>query len=213
MRLLPLLFATALLCGCVSASKKEARRAAKEAEQARVENARAVEQRRMLAIERGEVSSHRGAEIAVADPDKTFDVNGTPGFGSRGFQTTGSRVKEYQYAQRASTGTFRTKDFADARSARVAEKKYATNDARTNSYGGPNAGKAYDTPSAPTREARESGRTAAVRALPGGDRPYLGPEAKKKDLALDPSNLPREYSEFRELKTIDDVRELLNKNK
>ena len=66
---------------------------------------------------------------------------------------------------------------------------------------------------ASVKEAREVGKVAETRGLPDGKREFLGKEAEKIHKPLDVTTLPKISNEMRELKTIEDVRELLNKNK
>lgn len=207
MRFLLPLFLCALVCaGCASAEKK----AARAAEKASLENTRAVEQRRMRAIDGSEIASERAAEIYVADPHKTFDPQKAPGFGSRSFNTTGSRVKDFNYAQRVDAQGFRTKEYNGSKGAWAGDLKFATTAARTN---GEYTTKPAAVKTAPTKDAREATKTLATRTLPGSDRAYLGPEAAKAKQPLDQMNLPKTSNDLRELKTVEDIRELLNKNK
>jgi hypothetical protein len=208
---LPLLLALAV-AGCSSPQKKAARAAARQAEEERIANSRAIEERRLRAVDGREIASARAAEIYVADPHKSFDPQKTPGFGARKFQATGSQVKEFHFAQRAQATGFRTQDFTGGKSARFAKAQYVTADARTKDYAGPNAARAYGTKTAPTEEAREASKTMATRALPGGHREYRGPEADKVKKPLDLNYQPRITNDLREMKTIEDIRELLNKN-
>ncbi len=204
--LLPLLLSALVCAGCSSAEKKAARAAEKE----RIDNSRAVEQRRMRAIDGTEIVSERAAEIYVADPHKTFDPQKTPGFGGRSFNTTGSRVKEYNYAQRFGAQDFRTKEYSGSKGAWAGDLKFETAAAQTK---GEYATKPATMKSAPTKDAREASKTMATRTVPGSDRAYLGPEAAKMKQPLDQMNLPKTSNDLREIKTIEDIRELLNKNK
>ena len=194
--------------GCSSAEKKAARQA--EAEQSA--HSRAIEERRLRAVARGEVSSQRGAEIYVADTTKAFDLNRAYAGGGRGFATGDARTKGFASARTFAVRNYTTRGFYGQKDAWMGSKKFATAAARTKDYAGPNAGQAVDVKTAATKEANEAGKTAATRALPGGNRPYLGPEAAKVKTALDPNNLPRSSNELKELKTVEDIRELLNKN-
>lgn len=165
----------------------------------------------MRAIDGREIASARAAEIYVADPNKTFDPHKTPGFGSRSFSGKGSQVKDFRYADRVQSGAFRTKDFAGGKSARMSEEKYETAPARVQEYAG--GARTVDTRTAATRSAYEADKSMASRDLPGGNRPYLGPEAEKVKKPFEPGREPRITNELHELKTIEDIRELLNKNK
>jgi hypothetical protein len=109
---------------------------------------------------------------------------------------------------------FNTRDFYGSKSALAAEKSFGTTEANTRGkYTIPNADKPAATKTAATSDARESGIAAATRELPSAHRPYLGKESEKVHTALDQTNLPKVSNELHELKTIEDVRELLNKNK
>lgn len=206
---LPLLLLACSLAGCSSAEKK----AARQAEQERIANSREIEERRLRAVDGREIASVRAAEIYVADPNKTFDPQKTPGFGARAFHSTGSRVKEFRYADRAESTGFRTKDFAGSQPSRLGESTFGTGGAHTRDYTGPNAGRAVDTGSSPAKDAREASKTMATRDLAGGQRTYLGPEADRMKRAIEPGREPRVTQDLRELKTLEDIRELLNKNK
>jgi hypothetical protein len=104
-------------------------------------------------------------------------------------------------------------------------KGYGTRDFAAKSWSGnfqfstkPASTKGYETKDAPTKsapvkDAHDAGKTAETRALPDGERPYLGREATKMKKPLDPNNLPKITNELHELKTVEDIKELLNKNK
>ena len=62
------------------------------------------------------------------------------------------------------------------------------------------------------KEAYDANKTNEVRAYAKGDRPYLGKESEKFKQHLDPSKLPKGYGGDLRVMTIDDIRELLNKN-
>lgn len=204
--LLPLSLLTLVCTSCTSAEK----RAARTAQKAEAENSRAVEERRLRAVDGREIASKRGAEIFVADPHKTFDPARSPGLGSRAFSTGNARVKEFNYAQRVDAQGFRTKDFSGSKTAWMGDSKFKTTEARTK---GAYATKSAEVKTAPTKDAREADKTVETRALPGSDRAYLGPETAKMKQPLDQMNLPRTSNELTELKTVEDIRELLNKNK
>jgi hypothetical protein len=157
----------------------------------------------------------RGLYDRIMKPDKskTFDPRAAASIGSRAFGARGAATQDFHFQQRFTPREFRSKEFAGTKSSWLSRFKFSTKDARTQTYAGPNAAKAAEPKTAPTKEAPDADKAAAVRALPGGDRPYLGPEAARMKTPLDPMNLPRTTSDLRELKTIEDIRELLNKNK
>ena len=206
--------------GCASSHKT--------AQQQDRENSRLVEQRRILAAENGEMASKRGAEILVVDPHKTYDPSRSS-VGGRTYDTGKARVKEFYYDQKTKPGTFTTRDFYGSKSAAIAEKNYATGAANTpGKYTIPNVDKVADDKTAPVREAWDAGKTAATRDLHDGRREYLGPESKKLRQSIDPVTMAdwrnggesmvnsgtsmEKYSHLKQL-SIEDIRELLNKNK
>jgi len=221
--LFPLSLASALLCsGC--ASKWE--RAEKEK---RAADTRVAEERRMRALTYGEVQSEGGADLLIPNESKTFDVNRALR-GSRQTVSTGSaRTKEFYFDQKVRSEGYRTSAFWGTKDSALRDAKFATIDANTRGkYDIPNARKKADTKSAAVKEAREANDKLATRNLPGGDREYLGPESKKVRRAVDPKTLANSRSAgtsvsstggtvevggtLRQL-SIDDVREILNKNK
>ena len=121
-------------------------------------------------------------------------------------------AKEFQYVQKVAPKDYRTRDFR-AKSAWMGDLKFATKNASAKGkYTLRGADKQAPVKSARTKDARESGKTAATREMPGANRPYLGPEAAKVHTSIDPNHPPRWTNELKELKTIDDVKELLNTN-
>jgi hypothetical protein len=221
--LLPLCFASALLCGGC-ASKWE--RAEKEKRQA---DTRVAEERRMRALTYGEVQSEGWADLLIPNESKAFDVNRAIRGSSQTVATGSARTKAFNFDQKVQPQGYRTRAFWGAKDSALRDAKYATIDANTRGkYEIPNARKKADTKSAAVKEAREANDKLATRNLPGGDREYLGPESKKVRRAVDPKVLANSQSAgtsvsssggtvevggtLRQL-SIDDVREILNKNK
>jgi hypothetical protein len=152
--------------------------------------------------------------IMHPDETKAFDPRTAAFTGPRSFSAKSAQGKDFHFEQRFAPGEYRTKDFAGSKGAWMGAFKFATSSAQTKGdYQGPNAGKTVDTKGAATKEARESSKTMAVRELPGANRTYLGPEADRVKKALDPANLPKVSNDLKELKSVEDIRELLNKNK
>ena len=223
-RLPPLLLLLALAGGgCASSVKKEDRLS-------EMANSRAIEQRRMQKIEGGDVASPRGAEILVADPSKTFDPSRSAVGTLRPYGTGGARTKDFNYAGKVRVDRYDTREFAGSKANAAAQREYATTEAHTRGkYVIPNADKKTGEKTAATKELADGRKVAATRDLRDGKRPYLGPESKKLGTAVDAKSLAdwrsagREsvsYSDstverFGNLKqlSIEDVRELLNKNK
>jgi hypothetical protein len=84
----------------------------------------------------------------------------------------------------------------------------------TGKYEIPNAGTQYGTKDAPTREARDAGKVAGTNAFAQTDLPYLKRNRFDTSIkAAPPQDKTFGYSGDLRPMTIDDVRELLNKNK
>jgi hypothetical protein len=222
LRLAPLFIALAA-ASCSSAEKKEQRTNA-------IANTRAIEQRRMQKVENGDVASQRGAEILVPNENKTFDPSQS-GIGTlRPFGTGGARVKEYNFQQKIRSESFVTRDFSGSKGNRAADRKFAAGEANTRGkYVIPNTGKEAESKAATTKELWDGSKVAGTRDLHDGQRQYLGPESRKLDQSIDAKSLADWRSGASESVTyngttvdrvgtlkqlsIDDVRELLNKNK
>lgn len=220
--LLPIVLPLTLLAaGCATPQQK----AEKQESARRTENSRAVEERRLRMVDGRDVASKRGAEIAVFDPDKVYDPSRSS-VGGRTYDAGKARVKDFYYEQKASPGTYGTRDFYGTKKAWSGEMKFTSRDANTR---GEYTTKDAITKTAQTKEAWDAGKTAATRDLHDGRREYLGPESKKLRQSIDPAtmgdwrNAGREsvvnsgtavekYSTLKSL-TIEDIRELLNKNK
>ena len=191
-------------------------------------NSRLAEQQRLMAVERGDAGSARGAEIMVIDPTKTYDPSRSA-VGGRTYNTGAARTKEFYFNQKTNPGTYQTRDFFGAKSAAAGEKTFATRDANTRGRGEiPNVNKAAETKTAPTKEAWDADKTAEAKNLRDGRREFLGAESKKARQSIDPAtmanwrdgngsvmNTGNSVEKFNTLKplTIEDIRELLNKNK
>ena len=97
---------------------------------------------------------------------------------------------------------------------------FSTKKANTSGqYEIPNAGQAYGTKESPTKEASGMGKTVSTTAFANNDLHYLKRNrfdvSPNKTVSNDPSNLtkPVGYTGDMRPMTIDDVRDLLNKNK
>ena len=229
--LLPIPLVLALLyVGCASTPMERFnKKLAKQEGPEREENSRLLEQRRVSAVENGQVGSKRGAEIFAADKYKTFDPTRNS-VGGRTYDTGNARVKDFYYDQKAHPGSYAARDFYGAKKDWSGDLKYAARDANTRGkYDIPNATKAADTKTAATKESWDAGKTAATKGLHDGQREYLGPESKKLRTPVDPATMAdwrnggretvvnsgtsvEKYTTLKQL-TIEDIRELLNKNK
>ncbi len=226
MRFLPLLpISLALACGgCALFPHKTT------ADVTENENSRAIEQRRMRAVDHGDVTSERGAEILVADYTKQFDPSRSGVGAARSFGTGGARTKEFGYDQKVRADRFATKDFADSKANAAAERKYATSEANTRGkFKIPNSDKDVGNKTAETKDLPDGDKVAATKDLRDGDRQFLGQESKKLGRPVDPKDLADwrkggsesviynagsvdRIGTIKQL-SIEDVRELLNKNK
>ncbi len=222
--LLPLSLLLALLgTGCSTPQKKAEKQAREQEAQVQTESSRLVEERRQRLLDGRQVSSKRGAEIAVYDPNKTFDPSRSA-VGGRTYNVGKAKTKDFQYAQKATANSFRTRGFYGSKTAWAGDMKFATKNAASKDF----ATKEAPTKSAYTKQARDADKTAASRELADGKREYLGPESKKLRTPVDPATMGdwrntketvtdtggsvEKYSTMKTL-TIDDIRELLNKNK
>ena len=205
------------------------------------ENTRVVESRRMKALDYGDAGSERGAEVLVLDKYKAFNLAGAVTGSTRSYKTGSAQMKDFNYVQKVTTGSYHTRGFLGSKQSAFSDQRFATRAARTTgNYEIPNATKQAGTKTAPTQEAREANLAMAVHTLPDGRRQYLGKEKKKMETSVDPKEAAnwrganamvttggeigqskgrRRYitpteqiGQMKEL-TIEDLRELLNKNK
>jgi len=154
--------------------------------------------------------------LGKPEENRTFDLEQTSPFRhSPGtFHSKSASAREFQYEQKVKPKSFNARTFSGSKNAPMGELQFATKGAPTKGrYEIPGAGKQAAVKTAPTKDARESGKTASTRELPDANRAYMGKEASKLHTSIDPNNPPRWTNELKELKTIDDIKELLNKNK
>jgi hypothetical protein len=206
-----------------------ARAQAKTEREQEKENTRLNEQRRLLAVENGDVNSSRGAEIYMPDKGKTFDPNKATAAAAHGYSTGKASTKDFYGNRPLHMDAYQTKDFYGSKANSAAERKYATNDANTKGkFLIPNAGKAADTKTAGTKEAWDANKSAPTRGLADAKRPFLGPESKKMSQPADAKELTNwrnggesviysdgtveRVSNLKQL-SVDDIRDLLNKSK
>lgn len=147
------------------------------------------------------------------DMGMQFDIRRSM-VGSRKYSYNAARVKEFRLERNFEPKTYQARDFSGSKGVWLSKLKFWTrNTTGQAKYEIPNANKSADTKTLDVVEARETNKTVATRDVPGGQRMFLGKERDKLSAALDPNNLPRTTNHLNEIKTIDDVRELLNKNK
>jgi len=227
LRLLPMFLA--LMCsGCALWPKK------KPQDTAAVGNSRSLEQHRMNAISNVHgawaASSERGAEILVYDPNKSFDPSRSGVGTARTFGTGGARTKEFNFDQKVRAESFATRNFSGSKANAAAERQYATGAANSaGKYAIPNVDKDVGNKTATTKALWDGEKVAATQDLRDGKRQFLGSESKKLGKSIDPKDLADWRKGANEsviyhggsvdrigtLKplSIEDVRELLNKNK
>lgn len=129
------------------------------------------------------------------------------------FQTKAARSDTFYFQQKFQAKGYAAREFK-SKGWWAGDFKFSTKAAGTKGkYEIPNSTNAVFTPVKPVQDAREAGKTMSTRDLPDGSRPYLGREARKMEKPLDPTNLPKITNAMRELKTVEDVKELLNKNR
>jgi hypothetical protein len=220
---IPLLLAL-LGGGCATPQQKAAKAQEKLESKEKADNSRLVEQRRMMEIENGRAGSQRGAEVMILDKYKSFDPSRSA-VGGRTYTLSTAQTKTFSGSKNAAVSPYRTGDFYGSKSAWSGERKFNTKQAATGSY----ATRQAQVKTASTNTAWDAGKTAAVRDLPDGQREYLGPESKKLRNAVDPASMAdwrsgggetvvntgksvEKYSTMKQL-TVDDIRDLLNKNK
>jgi hypothetical protein len=144
------------------------------------------------------------------DMSKVFNMDqlSRTGTANKTFYTRGARTDSFYFEQKFQPKGYDTREY-QSKGFWGRLFSFGTKSADTKTY----ETKAMETKTAATKEAYDSGKTASTRDLPDGKREYLGPEAKAMKKQLDPNNLPRITNEMHELKTVDDIRALLNKNK
>ncbi|MEO8350839.1 MAG: hypothetical protein ABI680_03855 [Chthoniobacteraceae bacterium] len=155
-------------------------------------------------------------------PDRTLEFNidqMSPSSRRPGtFQAkTSPASKSFYIVDKTRLKSFQTRDFG-TKSAWSGDFKFSTAEANTKGkYVIPNAETKARVKTAPTKNAREAGKTAATRQLPDANRPYLGPESKRMNRGLSQEDLDRiarfeRKADLMKLETIEDIRTLLNKN-
>ena len=167
----------------------------------------------MREIDNGRAGSERGAELLVLDKHKNFDMGSMRTGQSKTFNTGSAYVKDFNYVQKTTTGSYGTRSFWGSKQSAFAGQRYATGEARTSgNYVIPNATKKADTKTAAVKAARESNKTLAVRDVPDANRPFLGKESERMNRTVDPNTPVGWEGNLKEM-SIEDLRGLLNKNK
>src|SRR5687768_1223349 len=200
---LPVLAILATLVACAEAQETlRVRVPVRSASEQDISSSRRVEQNRWEWLDRPE------------DQARVFNPNAASFHPSnRSFGAKSAQSKTFYFKQSYSPKEFQAKSFTGTKNAWMGDFKFSTKEANSRGkFQVPNADRAYTVSDAGTKTARESEKAMNVRALPGGDREYLGPESKRIHKAVDPTK-PTGWEGVMKPMTIDEVRELLNKNK
>lgn len=213
----PLLLAcaAALLGACAAKTEKQLLDVKKA-------NSRALEQRRMNLISQysDEGITARGAEVAIYDPEKTFDPRAAR-FGRAAMMGSKSaQTNEFNFVDRVRTKDFATREHItktawtgdlkfETKAAPVRDSWLSRLTART---------KTFDTSQS---KSQFSDKSATTRALPGSDKPFLVKGRRQADydrngagaqaMGGDRMDGQSWTGDLRPL-TIEDVKKLLNKN-
>ena len=155
-------------------------------------------------------------EILKPDLNRKFDLR-QGSINPKTFQSGSSTVqtdKTFGFLQRFRTKNYETKSFQGGKNFWMGDFKFSTKDAPTKVRNEiPNLQRDLPTSAFATRTLSQADKQAATRQLPDGQRTFLGKENDKLNVEHNQLRLPRWSNDLRELKTVEDVRELLNKNR
>lgn len=156
--------------------------------------------------------------IRKPDMSLEYDTRKSSYRGTDQVSTGEGRVKDFQFQQKYRPGEFSTREFRGSKSAWMGDFVFSTKEAQKQGrYEIPNVKEKLGTTSARVKDARESQKSAAVRPFTPADRTYAvrGRSQDRFDQEKGVPNTTRPLGYGGDLKvmTIDDVRELLNKNK
>ncbi len=153
--------------------------------------------------------------ISKPNMNMTFDTR-QGGTGSKSFNSGKVATKGFGFSQSFRTKDFnakqfRSKEFATS-GAWMGDMRFESKQANTSGkYQIPNIGKEAGNKTAGVKEAHDANKAMEVRAYAKGDRPYLGREADKMKKHLDQAPAGWQGNDLKVL-SIDDIREMLNKN-
>ena len=160
-------------------------------------------------------TSRSAQVIGAPDLNRTFPMEQMSSFGDKGssFSTKNSNTPgTFHFEQRYQPKGYDTREFKTG-GWWAGNFKFGTKAADTKGkYDTSGNNKTFETKTAAVKEDRDARKVASVRQANDANRPYLGPEADKTKKPLDPTNLPRITNDMRQLKTVEDVKALLNKN-
>ena len=144
-----------------------------------------------------------------------YDVRNST-FGDRGVSTREANTKEFGGAHEFGSKSFLSKSFGGTKSSWFSNVFFKSKDASAKGkYEIPNAGTAYGTRDAATKQARESSKEMGTLAFLPGETKYLKRDRFDASPRTAPDNggKPLGYQGKLGQMSIDDIREILNKNK
>lgn len=156
-------------------------------------------------------------KIIKPDLTKSFDVSMSKSFGSKAFDNKGSRSvesKSFSLPEKFNSKEYLTGGFKGNKPFWLGDFKYSTADANTTPRSQLILPKNSDaTKSAPVKSARESQKHYETGTV--ATRDFRGKEREKLNTSLTPEQAANNgyRGGLNELKSIDDVRALLNKSK
>ena len=135
-------------------------------------------------------------------------------FGAKTFQQGGkARVKDFQYAEKFKAKNFLTGAFSGQKGAWMGDFKYKTSEADTEGAGATKRiVKAHDTKEMPVKSSRDANKDYSTGTYATRTSGFKGKSQEKIDLEGPQAVTNIQDGTFTELKTIDDIRNLLNKN-
>jgi hypothetical protein len=135
-------------------------------------------------------------------------------FGSKGFQgSSKARVKDFQYAEKFKAKDFLTGAYAGQKGAWMGDFKYKTSEADTTGRGmTKKIVKTHDTKEMPVKTSRDANKDYSTETYATRPTNFKGKSQDKIDIQGPQAVTSIQDGSFTELKTIDDIRNLLNKN-
>jgi hypothetical protein len=153
------------------------------------------------------------SKIAYESQNKSFQDDRTFSAGGKAY------VKDFQFDQKVQLKAFYSKEFAGSRNFWAGDfqiSKYAAADPQQRRFIIPNASKTFETASVDVKDARESGKAVPIDKYQGNLQ-FKGRYEDQTNLATDRKAKGKGSAEEKKAAappmTIDEVRNLLNKNK
>jgi hypothetical protein len=135
-------------------------------------------------------------------------------FGAKSFQQGGkARVKDFQYGEKFKAKHFLTGAFAAPKGAWMGDFKYKTSEADTEGSGGTKRiVKTHGTKDMPVKSSRDANKDYGTNTYATQTSGFKGKSQEKIDKEGPQAVTNIQDGTFTELKTMDDIRNLLNKN-